>query len=86
MEKYGTAGQATNDNIIRCMRFACCITKATDTHSESVKLLTCRLQQWLRELASVLSYRYIVRLVVININFHPKIVTLCAICYLIFLV
>ena len=27
-EKYGTAGQATDDNIIRCMRFACWITKA----------------------------------------------------------
>jgi hypothetical protein len=32
-EKYGTAGQATDDNIIRRMRFACWITKATDTHS-----------------------------------------------------
>ena len=30
MEKYGRAGQATDDNIIRRMRFACCITKATD--------------------------------------------------------
>jgi hypothetical protein len=33
-EKYGTARQATDDNIIWCMRFACWITKATDTHSE----------------------------------------------------
>jgi hypothetical protein len=31
VEKYGTAGQATDDNIIRRMRIACCITKATDT-------------------------------------------------------
>jgi len=23
VEKYSTAGQATDDNIIRCMRFAC---------------------------------------------------------------
>jgi hypothetical protein len=30
MEKYGRAGQATNDNTVR---FACCITKATDTYS-----------------------------------------------------
>ena len=31
VEKYGTAGQATDNNIIRYMRFACWITKATDT-------------------------------------------------------
>jgi hypothetical protein len=36
VEKYGTARQATDDNIIRRMRFACWITKATDTHSEYV--------------------------------------------------
>jgi hypothetical protein len=34
MEKYGTAGHATDDNTIRRMRFACWITKATDTDSE----------------------------------------------------
>jgi len=33
------AGQATDDNIIKCMRFACCITKATDTHSEYIILI-----------------------------------------------
>jgi hypothetical protein len=33
VEKYGTAGKATDDNIIQRMRFACWITKATDTHS-----------------------------------------------------
>jgi hypothetical protein len=38
--KYGTARQATDDNIIRRMRFACWITKATDTHSECV-ILNC---------------------------------------------
>jgi hypothetical protein len=31
VEKYGTASQATDDNIIRRMRFAYWITKATDT-------------------------------------------------------
>ena len=31
VEKYGRAGQATDDNIIRRMRFACWITKATNT-------------------------------------------------------
>jgi hypothetical protein len=33
VEKYGAARQATDDNIILRMRFACWITKATDTHS-----------------------------------------------------
>ena len=32
-EKYGTPEQATDDNIIRRMRFACWINKATDKHS-----------------------------------------------------
>ena len=54
MEKYGTARQATDDNIIRCMRFACWITKATDTHSEYVILIAFPRQQWLRERASML--------------------------------
>jgi hypothetical protein len=31
VEKYGRAIQTTNDNTIRCMRFGCWITKATDT-------------------------------------------------------
>ena len=34
VEKCCTAGQATDDNIIRRMRFARWITKATDTNSE----------------------------------------------------
>jgi hypothetical protein len=39
VEKYGTAREATNDNIIRHMCFGCQITKATDTHSEYVILI-----------------------------------------------
>ena len=35
----GTARQATDENIIKRMRFVCWITKATDTHSEYVILL-----------------------------------------------
>jgi hypothetical protein len=58
VEKYGTARQATDDNIIRRMRFACWITKATDTHSEYVILIVFRRQKWLRERASVLRYTY----------------------------
>jgi hypothetical protein len=39
VEKYGTASQVTDDNIIRRMRFACWITKATDTRSECIILI-----------------------------------------------
>ena len=39
VEKYGTARLATVDGIIRRMRFACCFTKAIDTHSEYVILI-----------------------------------------------
>jgi len=39
MVKYGTAGQATDDNIIRCLRIACWITEATNSHSEYVILI-----------------------------------------------
>jgi len=46
MRKNGTAGQATHDNIMRGMRFACRTTKATYTHSEYVVLIACALQQW----------------------------------------
>jgi hypothetical protein len=31
-EKYGTAGQAKDDKIIRCMRIACRLAKATNTY------------------------------------------------------
>ena len=58
MEKYGRAGQATDDNIIRRMRFACWITKATDTHSEYVILIAFLRLQWLRERAPMLRYTF----------------------------
>ena len=63
MEKYGTARQATDNNIIRRMRFACWITKATDTRSEHVILIAVPQQQFLRERASMYRYTYIVSLV-----------------------
>jgi hypothetical protein len=40
-----------DNNIIRCMRFACWITKATDTQSQCVILIAFPQQQWLRERA-----------------------------------
>jgi hypothetical protein len=64
VEKCGRARQATDDNIIRRMRIACWITKATDRHSEYVILIAFRRQQWLRERASMLRYTYIVCLVI----------------------
>ena len=52
MEKYGIAGQATNDNIIQHMHIACWTTKVADTHSEYVILIDFPLQQWLCECTS----------------------------------
>jgi hypothetical protein len=54
VEKFCGATEATDDNILRRMRFVCWITKATDTHSEYVILIAFPLQQWLRERASIL--------------------------------
>jgi len=39
LEKYGRARYAIDDNIIKCMRIACWIAKATDTHSGYVILI-----------------------------------------------
>jgi len=38
-EKYGRVRHATYDNVIRCMRYACWISKAKDTHSEHIILM-----------------------------------------------
>ena len=62
--EYGRAGQATKDNIIWRMRFACWITKATDSHLKYlVLLLDFPRQHWLRERISVLRYTRITCLV-----------------------
>jgi len=47
------AGKAT-DNTIRCMRIACRIPKATDTHSEYDLLIDIPRQHYLSENASML--------------------------------
>jgi hypothetical protein len=39
VENYRTAGQATDDNIIRHMRIEWRVTKATDTYSEYINTL-----------------------------------------------
>jgi hypothetical protein len=46
-----------------CMHIACWITKATNTHSDCVILISLPLQQWLHERASMLHHTYIVCLV-----------------------
>ena len=59
MEEYSRARQATDDNIIWCMRIACCLSTAADTHSEYVILIPFPLQQWLHECALMLCYVYV---------------------------
>jgi hypothetical protein len=54
VQKYGRARQAIDENIIRCIRYACWITEATNTHCEYVILITFQWQHWLRECTSVL--------------------------------
>ena len=59
MQKWRRGGQATEDYVILRMRIACCVTKATNTHSENVIFIAFPLQQWLHERASLLRYTYI---------------------------
>jgi hypothetical protein len=56
VEKYVRSRQVTDDNIIRCMRVTCWITKATYTHSGYAIILAFSQQQWLRERDSILHY------------------------------
>ena len=63
MEKYVTAGQATDDNVIRRMLTACWIPKATNQHSEYVTRITSTLRQRWHERASIFRYTYIACLV-----------------------
>ena len=54
------------------MRIACWITKATNTHTGCVTLITFPMQQWLKERASALRYTYIAWLVVFNYGIFFK--------------
>ena len=58
-EQCCRTGQAIDGSITRRMRFACWITKATDTHSEHVILTALPLQKWLHERAFMLRYTYV---------------------------
>ena len=62
-KNYGTAGQDTDDNIIRGVHLAFRVTKTTDTHSKYVIFTDFQRQQWLRERAPILRYTYIAWLV-----------------------
>jgi hypothetical protein len=66
MKKKMTARQATDDNTLRRMRFACWIAKATDTHSEYVKLNAFSRPPWLRERTSMLRSTLIACLLLIT--------------------
>jgi hypothetical protein len=74
VEKYGRPSQATDNNILLRikMRFACCIPKATDTHSQYRILIAFPVQQWLRERASMLRYTYITCLVMCTARYEAK--------------
>ena len=58
VEKYGRARLAIDDRIIRRMRCACWITKATGTYSEYVILIAFQWKQQFRERALILLFTY----------------------------
>ena len=64
MEKFYRAGQATDENIIRRMRIACWVTKATNILSEYVTPIALPRPQ--REGVTVLFYTYAARPVPIH--------------------
>jgi hypothetical protein len=64
LEKVSRARQAT-DNIVRCMHFACCLTKATDTLRMCNTFISFLRQQWLCEHTLILHYTYIACLVTV---------------------
>jgi len=64
--KYGAARQATGDSIIRCGRFACCVTKARDT----VHCLFCLLKSQLHVITYSIYRRYFVPLFTSTVELH----------------
>ena len=72
MEKYGRSREATDDNVIRPLRFACLITKATDINSEYVMLIAFPLQHQLHKHTSLLGYMYIACLVMYYLEEFPS--------------
>jgi hypothetical protein len=66
--RYGRAGKATADNIIRRMRFACCVTMATNTHTHTEYVILIRIlrPERLRERDPMLLYTSITCFIYIN--------------------
>jgi hypothetical protein len=54
VEKHCRAREITDDNLIRHMRLACWVTKATDTRSEYAIIIAVPWEQLLRQRASML--------------------------------
>jgi len=52
-------GEVANDSVMRHIRFACWVTKATETNSEYIISIAFPHQQRLRERASILRYTYV---------------------------
>jgi hypothetical protein len=73
VEKYGRAGQATDEDITRSMWLACWVTKATDF--EYVILIGFPRQRWLGERALTSRYSYIASLLYVKLKCHFAIMT-----------
>jgi hypothetical protein len=58
VENFVGAKQAGDEYIVKRMRIACWVTKATDTRSECVILTGFPQQQWSRERAIIFSFTY----------------------------
>ena len=79
--KCGIGGEGTDDNIMRRMRFAWLIIKATNTHSKYEILIVFPLQKWLHEHAPMLRlyvhcFCYLTMLCgrYVNVNFASRLV------------
>jgi hypothetical protein len=70
VEKVSTSRQATDDNTIWSVRFACRVTKPRiQTHVQNIQyLLLFPRQQWSRERASMLSYNTLPVLLLYTFN------------------
>jgi hypothetical protein len=81
VKKCGRDRQATDDNVIWRMRFACLVIKATDTHSEYAIINAFRRQQWLCERASMLCLCYIACVFIHNVVLKVSVCLLSATVY-----
>jgi hypothetical protein len=66
VEKYGTDGEATDDNTMQRIRFACRIIKLQKHTTEYVILITFLQYQYFSESVSVLRHAHTARLVTVS--------------------